>query len=102
MAVTGFAWFQQLPAALSSAFGAAVAVAMSVLLAFKIKRLDRRLQQNKAVGVGTVMIGLAPRLLLVLAAFWLGISILGLDPLPMTVAFALVHLGYLFNCMKFR
>ncbi len=77
-------------------------MAMSALLAFKIKRLNRRLQQNKAVGIGTVMLGFAPRLLLVLIFFWFGISILNLTPLPLVAAFALVHFGYLFNFMKFK
>lgn len=100
--IAGFALFKGSPAALSAAFGAAGAVAMTTLLALRIKRLDRRLEQNKAVSTGTVMLGFAPRLLLVLIVFWLGISILDLAPLPMVVAFALVHLGYLFNFMKLK
>ncbi len=75
---------------------------MSLLLAFKIQHLNRRLEQNKAVSVGTVMLGFAPRLLLILIFFWLGISILKLLPLPMVVAFALVHVGYLFRFLKLQ
>ncbi len=98
--IAGFALFKDPAAALPSAFGAAGAVMMTTLLALRIKRLNRRLEQNKAVSTGTVMLGFAPRLLLVLILFWLGISILDLAPLPMVIAFALVHLGYLLNIHK--
>ena len=101
-AVIGFALLQSPAAALSAAFGAAGAVAMSALLALRIRHLNRRLEQNKAVSIGTVMLGFAPRLLLVLILFWLGISVLGLAPLPMVVAFALVHLGYLANFIRLK
>ncbi len=75
---------------------------MSALLAFKIKHLNRRLKQKKVVSVGTIMLGFAPRLLLVLIFFWLGISVFSLAPLPMVVTFALVHFGYLFNSLKLK
>ena len=100
--VVGFALLQDLLAAVSSAFGAVAAIVMSALLAFKIKRLDRRLKQNKAVSVGTVMLGFAPWLLLILIIFLVGIQVFRLSPLPMVVAFALVHFGYLFNSIKLK
>ena len=100
--VVGFALLQDLLAAVSSAFGAVAAIVMSALLAFKIKCLDRRLKQNKAVSVGTVMLGFAPRLLLILIIFLVGIQVFRLSPLPMVVAFALVHFGYLFNSIKLK
>ena len=100
VSIAGYALLQDQAAAQASAFGAVAALVMSALLAFKIKHLNKRLGQNKVVSVGTVMLGFAPRLLLVLVFFWLGLSILGFAPLPMIVTFALVHLGYLFNVVS--
>lgn len=101
-AIAGFAFLQAPAAAIPAAFGAAGAILMSLLLALKINRLNRRLEQRKAVSAGTVMLGFAPRLLLVLLLFWLGIVVLELAPLPMVASFALVHLGYLLNTARLR
>jgi len=97
-----FALLQGRMAVLSAAFGGGGAVVMSGLLALRITYLNRRLEQNKAVTVATIMLGFAPRLLLVLMIFWAGLSVFGLAPLPMIITFALVHLGYLFNFLKFK
>lgn len=70
---------------------------MTLLLALKVYRLERRLEQNKPAAAVVVMLGFAPRLLLAAAIFGIGLWGLGVDPVPMLLGFALTHAGYLLN-----
>ena len=100
--IAGFALLKDPAAALSSAFGAVGAIAMTALLALRIRNLDRRLRQSRTVSASTILPGVAVRLLLVSILFWFGISVLDLAPLPMLTAFALTYLGYVFNFIALK
>lgn len=75
-------------------FGGFAALLLSFLLALMVRRVEKRFERNKKVNKGLLTLFFAPRLVLTLAFFALGIGTFGLKPLPMVVAFALVYLVY--------
>ena len=94
----GFAFLQTIQAALAAVFGSVSAIIMAALLAFEVSRLNRNIKAGKSVTAIAMIVGLAPRLVLVFVLFWIGLQLLELKPLPMVVGFALTYfIGYLLN-----
>lgn len=101
-ASVGFAFLQGERSAWSACFGGVGSIIMTLLLALKVYRLGRRLEQDKPVAAMVVMLGFAPRLLLVAAIFGIGLRGLDADPVPMLLGFALTHAGYLLNFYRLK
>jgi len=101
----GFFFMQgQAPAwaAWSALYGGLVAVLLSLVLAVQMRRLDKRLENKEMVSTGLLVIGIAPRMLLVLVAFAAGIIVLRLEPLPMLAAFTVCYLAWWLSLREAR
>lgn len=100
----GFAALYGMTAALAVLAGSSGALFLTWLLAVKMHRLQRQLEKGKPVTAPMVALGFAPRLMVVLGLFWIGLWLLRLPPVPMVAGFALTHLGYLlsFYNLKYR
>jgi len=101
----GFFFMQgQAPAwaAWSALYGGLVAVLLSIVLAVQMRRLDKRLENKEMVSTGLLVIGIAPRMLLVLVAFAAGIIVLRLEPLPMLAAFTVCYLAWWLSLREAR
>lgn len=85
----GFSVYQGLLAAAAVAYGGAIALAVSGLLAWRLYRAAR----PGATPLG-LMIGPMERMVFVAAAFALAIAGLGLPPLPLIAGFAGAEMGY--------
>lgn len=85
----GFCVYQGLLAAAGVAFGGAIALGVSSLLAWRLYRAAR----PGAMALG-LMLGPVERMLFVAGAFALAIAGLGLPPLPLIVGFAGAEMGY--------
>ena len=85
----GFFVYQGLPAAAGVAFGGAVALGVSGLLAWRLYRTAR-----PGASPWGLMIGTFERMAFVAAAFALAIAGLGLPPLPLVAGFAGAEMGY--------
>jgi hypothetical protein len=85
----GFSVYQGLLSGAAVAFGGAIALGVSGLLAWRLYRAAR----PGAMPLG-LMIGPVERMLFVAGAFALAIAGLGLPPLPLIVGFAGAEMGY--------
>jgi len=81
-------------AALAAVFGGVVAIALSLLLKMMVDWLNDQLAESRRVNKGILAVMIVPRMLLVIASFALGISLLRLPAAPMVAAFAVVYLVY--------
>ncbi|NIR61482.1 MAG: ATP synthase subunit I [Gammaproteobacteria bacterium] len=82
-------------AALSALYGGGVAVANALLLAQRLQRAGEAARQDAGRGTAMLYLGAVQRLVVTLVGLGVGMGFLGLDPLPMVIAFALAHAGYL-------
>lgn len=101
----GFFFMQgQAPAwaAWSALYGGLVAVLLSLFLAVQLRRLDKRLENREMVSTGLLILGVAPRMLLVLAAFAAGIIVWRFQPLPMLAAFTVCYLAWWLSLREAR
>ena len=82
----------------SSLFGGFISIMNTLLLARSVNQAgDAAIGQNISGGTLVIFKSLITRMALVLAGFYLGIVIFGLDALQMLVAFAVTQIGYVFN-----
>ncbi len=73
----------------------------TLLLARSVNQAgDAALEQNISGGTLVLFKSLLIRIALVLAGFYLGIVMFGLDALQMLIAFAVTQFGYVFNKNK--
>lgn len=93
----GFSVYQGLLAAGGAAFGGAIALGVSSLLALRLYRAAR----PGASPLG-LMIGPMERMVFVAAAFALAIVGLDLPPLPLVAGFAGAEMGYFLAAGVFR
>lgn len=77
--------------AISGFYGGLAAMVLSWQLGSSVQRLDQRLRNKETVQSAVLALGFAPRLLLVLALFLLGIMQFGLHPLAMAIAFSATY-----------
>lgn len=75
--------------AVSGFYGGLVAVLMTLMLAWRINQVAQSDQSLK-----WLMIGAGERMLMVCAAFALGIAVLGLPPVPLLIGFGVSELAY--------
>ena len=87
--VAGFSVYQGLLAAAAVAYGGAIALGVSGLLAWRLHRTSR-----PGASPWGLMIGPLERMVFVAAAFALAIAGLGLPPLPLIAGFAGAEMGY--------
>lgn len=92
--VAGFYLQQGQPAALSALFGGAIALANSLLLAWRVRRAGQAAERDETRGAFTLYLGAIERFVLTLIGFVVGMGTLKLPPLPMLVCFAAAQLGY--------
>ncbi len=85
----------------SSLFGGVISMMNTLLLARSVNQAgDAALEQNISGGTLVLFKSLLIRIALVLAGFYLGIVMFGLDALQMLIAFAVTQFGYVFNKNK--
>ena len=88
--------------ALAALYGGSVSILLSLLLTVQLRRLDKRLESKQMVTTALLLVGIAPRMILTLAAFVLGIAALQLPPLPMLAAFVVCYLAYWMSLREAR
>lgn len=101
----GFLFFQGTASAqqaLAALYGGVIAILLSLLLTAQLRRLDKRLENKEMVTTGLLLVGIAPRMILTLAAFVFGIAALQLPPLPMLAAFVVCYLAYWMSLREAR
>ena len=84
-------------AAVSAVYGGLTACMMSLLLALEVTWLNRRLRHKQRLYHVFMFLSFAPRLVIVIAAFWLGVSILNVMPAPMIIAFSASYIAFLLD-----
>ena len=72
---------------------------MSAFLAWRMWRLDQRIAQGQKTVAAYMVFSVAPRFLLVMMWFWMGLVVFELPPVPMVAAFALAYMGYLLTLL---
>ena len=94
-----FVWQQDshVLAAASAVYGGAVACTMSLLLAWEVMWLSKNLRHRQHAHKALMFFSFAPRLVIVIAAFWLGVGMLGVLPAPMLVAFSASYIAFLLD-----
>ena len=83
-------------AALAAAYGAAVTVATTLLLAWRLKRAGEMARQDPRKSMKILYVGAVWRFTLAVILFALGIGYLQLYPLAMIVGFIVTQLAYIF------
>ena len=91
------AWLEGWHYALAAVYGGACAIVVMMWLAWRMAKLRERLRNNETITMATIVAGVAPRLLFVLAAFGIGIGLLKLQAMPLMVVFALGYLAYVLS-----
>ena len=94
-----FVWQQSdnVLAAVSAVYGGAVACMMSLLLAWEVMWLNKSLRHRQRMYKALMFFSFAPRLVIVIAAFGLGVAMLGVLPAPMLVAFSASYIAFLLD-----
>ena len=78
---------------LAALYGGAMALANTLLLAFRTRRasVEKSSPRGQAAGL---MVGMIERLVVTLVGFALGMGWLGLDPISLLIGFAVAQLAY--------
>ena len=84
-------------AAVSAIYGGLVACMMSLLLALEVMWFNAKLQRSRRLYRAFMFFSFAPRLLIVIAAFWLGVGVVQAVPGPMIVAFSASYIAFLLD-----
>lgn len=101
----GFVFFEGTSSAqqaLGALYGGLVSILLSLLLTVQLRRLNKRLESKEMITTGLLLVGIAPRMILTLAAFVLGIAALRLPPLPMLATFVVCYLAYWMSLREAR
>ena len=88
--------------AMAALYGGLVSILLSLLLTVQLRRIDKRLESKQMISTALLLAGIAPRMILTLAAFVLGIAALRLPPLPMLAAFIVCYLAYWLSLREAR
>ena len=84
-------------AAVSAIYGGAVACMMSLLLAAEVMWLSKNLRRKNRLYNAFMFFSFAPRLVIVIVAFWFGVGLLKVMPAPMIVAFSATYIAFLLD-----
>ncbi len=88
------------PAMLPAFYGGAVAMANTMLLSDRIKKLDELAKTSPETGVMSLMLGVLQRFVFVLVALGIGLGALKLLPMPLLGTFMAAQLAYVIGSMR--
>ncbi len=98
----GFRLASQEWQSVSAIFGMLTSIVITLMLGFGVNRAKNKAQDDPKASMGILYLGAVQRFLLVLSFFIVGLAILKLDPMAMTLGFALTQFAYVFNIRKFN
>ena len=82
-------------AAISAIYGGAIAMAGTAYAAYRVRRASELAYRSPGASVAALYVGAIIRFILVTTGLSVGLVVLKWPPLPMILAFALAHAGYL-------
>lgn len=98
----GFFFGDGVHGAKSAIYGSLVSVLLTVLLIWGVQRATHAASKNKNDGAVMLYVGAALRFVLAFVMFGMGLSLLGLLPIPMIAGFCISQMGYVFQMRRKR